>query len=165
MVRKVFYSFHFANDFWRTQQVRNMGSLEGQPLCTPNAWEEVKKQGNDSIERWIDANMKGKSCVVVLVGSETASRPWVTREIIKGWNAGKGVVGIRIHRLLNNEGKPSIMGGSPFENIDIGDTGKKLSSVVQLIDPPGVDSKAVYSSISNGIEGWIESAILIRNRN
>ena len=42
--------------------------------------EEVKRKGKASIEKWIDDNMYGKSCVVVLVGSETANRPWVIRE-------------------------------------------------------------------------------------
>lgn len=46
MARNVFFSFHFKNDFWRTQQVRNIGALDGQNLYTPNEWEEVKKKGN-----------------------------------------------------------------------------------------------------------------------
>lgn len=29
MARNVFFSFHFSNDFWRTQQVRNIGALDG----------------------------------------------------------------------------------------------------------------------------------------
>jgi hypothetical protein len=163
MARKVFFSFHFANDFWRTQQVRNMGSLEGQSLCTPNAWEEVKKKGPDSIERWIDDNMYGKSCVIVLVGAGTAERAWVRREIVKGWDAGKGVVGIRIDKLLDNDGRPSTAGNNPFDSINYGNTGRKLSSIVKLITPSGSDSKAVYASISSGIERWIEEAISIRN--
>src|SRR3546814_5904094 len=108
MARRVFFSFHFANDFWRTQQVRNIGALEGQSLCTANAWEEVKRKGKASIEKWIDDNMYGKSCVVVLVGSETANRPWVIREIVKGWDAGKGVVGIRRSEEHTSE-LPSLM--------------------------------------------------------
>jgi hypothetical protein len=162
MPRKVFFSFHFANDFWRTQQIRNMGALDGQALCTPNAWEEVKRKGVASIEKWIDDNIYGKSCVVVLVGSETASRPWVRREIVKGWDAGKGVIGIRINKLLDIESKSAPSGTNPFDYIGYGDTQKKLSSIVQLITPSGADSKAVYASIQDGIEGWIEDAIAIR---
>ena len=52
MTRHVFFSFHFANDFWRTQQVRNIDSLEGQTLCSANDWEEVKCKGDASIEKW-----------------------------------------------------------------------------------------------------------------
>lgn len=165
MARRVFFSFHFDGDFWRTQQVRNIGALEGQTVCTANAWEEVKRKGKDSIEKWIDDNMYGKSCVVVLVGSETADRPWVIREIVKGWDAGKGVVGIRINKLLDSDGKSGSAGGNPFDKINYGSSGKKLSSIVRLIDPSGSDSKSVYASIAAGIEGWIEDAISIRNKN
>jgi hypothetical protein len=165
MARRVFFSFHFANDFWRTQQVRNMGSLEGQTFCTPNAWEEVKRKGKDRIEEWIDDNMYGKSCVVVLVGSETAERPWVRREIVKGWDANKGVLGIRINKLLGQNGLACSAGTNPFEKINYGDTGKKLSSIAPLFTPTGADSKAVYASIRDNIEDWIERAIAIRAAN
>ncbi|RMX18076.1 TIR domain-containing protein [Vandammella animalimorsus] len=161
MKRNVFFSFHFKNDFWRTQQVRNINALEGQAIYTPNAWEDVKKKGDDAIEEWIDKNLKGKSCVVVLVGSETSKRQWVLREIVKGWNAGKGVVGIRINKLLDSSGQASIAGGNPFDEINFVNN-TKLSSVVRLFTPSGLDSKSVYASISNEIEGWIEDAIRIR---
>jgi hypothetical protein len=49
-----------------------------------NDWEEVKRKGSASIEKWIDDQMHGKTCVVVLVGAETANRPWVIHEISKG---------------------------------------------------------------------------------
>lgn len=165
MARRVFFSFHFDNDYWRTQQVRNIGALEGQAVCTPNAWEEIKRKGDASIEKWIDENLNGKSCVVVLVGSQTANRPWVITEISKGWNAGKGVVGIRIDKLLDSGGKSATAGSNPFDKVTFNKSQKLLSSVVKLITPTGSDSKAVYASISSGIEGWIEEAIKIRNAN
>ncbi|MBJ9592220.1 TIR domain-containing protein [Burkholderia seminalis] len=165
MTRRVFFSFHFDNDYWRTQQIRNMGALEGQSLCTPNAWEEVKRKGNAAIEKWIADNMDGKSCVVVLVGSQTANRPWVQHEIVKAWNDKRGVLGIRVDRLLDRNSQTSAAGANPFDAITFRNSSRKLSSVVPLITPKGNDSKAVYASISNGIEKWIEEAIAIRNRN
>ncbi|RAI62152.1 molecular chaperone Tir [Pseudomonas fluorescens] len=160
MARNVFFSFHFDLDCWRTQQVRNMGVLKGQKLYTPNAWEEVKRKGKDAIECWIDENMQDKTCVVVLVGSQTSQRPWVRQEIIKGWNAGKGVLGIRIHSLLDDKQQPSQPGADPFNVISLGQ--QKLSSQVKLVTPSGTDSKAVYASIQQNIESWIENAIQIR---
>ncbi|WP_421937368.1 TIR domain-containing protein [Phenylobacterium sp.] len=165
MARRVFFSFHFANDFWRTQQVRNINALEGQALCTPNAWEEVKRKGSASIEKWIDDNLYGKSCVVVLVGSETASRPWVRHEIVKGWDAGKGVLAIRVHKLLNNNGVAATAGDNPLDKITFGNTTRKLSAVAPLKAPAGADSKAAYATIKDNIEAWIEEAIAIRNAN
>ena len=165
MPRRVFFSFHFANDFWRTQQVRNINALEGQSLCNANAWEEVKRKGEDSIKKWIADNMNGKSCVVVLVGSDTASRRWVTHEISKGWNDGKGVLGIRIHNLLDSGGSPARAGADPMANVTFtGKAGTSLSGIAPLKNPAGADSKAVYASICNNIESWIEEAIAIRNK-
>ncbi len=161
-MRNVFFSFHFQNDFWRTQQVRQMGNLLGQPLCRPNEWEEVKRKGDASIERWIDESLERKTCVIVLVGSETSERKWVRREIEKGWNAGKGVLGIRIHQLLDQNSTASAAGANPFESFTFGAQKRNLASIVPLVSPPGQDSKQVYGSIRDGIEDWIERAIAIR---
>lgn len=164
MARRVFFSFHFANDYWRTQQVRNINALEGNAICTPNAWEEIKKKGNAQIEKWIADNMTGKSCVVVLVGAETANRKWVTHEISRAWNDNRGVLGIRINRLLNSSGESSVAGANPFENVTFTGSGKTLAGTVPLKTPAGTTSKEVYASITANIETWIEEAIAIRNK-
>lgn len=160
MARKVFFSFHFGNDFWRTQQVRNINALEGNPIVTANAWEEVKRKGDAAIKTWIDSEMAGRSCAIVLVGSQTASRPWVKYEIQKAWVDGRGVLGIRIHSLLDHSASSSTAGANPFSGITVGTT--KLGDVVPLKTPSGADSKAVYASIAANIETWIEDAIKLR---
>lgn len=162
MARRVFFSFHFANDYWRTQQVRNINALEGQALATPNAWEEIKRKGDASIKKWIDDNMSGKGCVVVLVGSQTASRPWVIHEISKGWNDGKGVLGIRIDKLLDAKGQSSTAGPNPFSKVNFTGSQRTLADVAPLKAPAGTDSKGAYASIASNIEAWIEEAIKIR---
>ena len=90
-------SFHFGNDVMRVQQIRNIGALEGNEPVSVNTWEKVKRKGKASIEKWIDDNMKYRSCVVVLVGEDTANRPWIKHEIKKAWKDGKGLFGIYIH--------------------------------------------------------------------
>ncbi len=75
--RQIFYSFHFDKDVFRVQQIRNMGALEENKPVSPNDWETVKKGGDAAIEKWIDDNMKNRSCVVVLIGEDTYKRPWV----------------------------------------------------------------------------------------
>jgi hypothetical protein len=162
MARKVFFSFHFDNDFWRTQQVRNMNALEGNPLATPNGWETVKRSGDAAVKKWIDAELNGRSCAIVLIGSQTAERKWVKYEIEKAWNNGRGVLGIRIHGLLGKDGLTCTAGPNPFDSFTISNGTKKLSSAVPLKNPAGHDSKAVYGSIANNIEVWIEEAIKVR---
>ena len=152
MARRVFFSFHFANDFWRTQQVRNMNSLEGQALCSANDWEEVKRRGDASIKKWIDDEMHGKTCVVVLVGAETATRPWVIHEISKGWNDKRGVLGIRIEKLLGTDSRGSVAGANPFTKVTFTGTTRTLAEVARLKVPIGADSKAAYTSIVNNVD-------------
>jgi len=99
MVRRVFFSFHFDNDVMRVQLVRNMGALEGNEPISVNDWETVKRGEEPSIKRWIENTMKDCDCIIVLIGSETANRPWVDYEIRKAWEMKKGILGIYIHNL------------------------------------------------------------------
>lgn len=163
MARKVFTSFHYVPDNWRANQVRNMGKIEGNSVVTSNKWEEVTNGGNSAIEKWIDDNINGKSCVVVFVGEKTAGRKWIKHEIKKAWEDGKGLVGIHIHNLKDSDGNQSEKGRNPFEDFNIGD--KKLSSIVKCYNPPYSTSKYVYENIEENIEDWIEEAIKIRNEN
>lgn len=151
----VFYSFHFDNDVMRVQQIRNIGSIEGNAPTTPNEWEQLKRTGKKAVESWIDQNMKYKRCIIVLIGSDTAGRPWVEHEIIKAWNDGKALLGIHIHNLKCPRNGTSRKGRNPFDLIKFAD-GRKLSSVVPCYDPSPINS---YREISNNIAGWIDHAI------
>ena len=157
MAHRSFFSFHFSYDHWRAGQVRNMGVVEGNTPISSNDWEAVKKQGDGAITRWISDNMKNRGSVIVLVGEQTASRPWVDYEIRKGWDDGKNVVGIRIHGLENSKGNTGTRGGNPFAKIKL-TNGQMLSAYVVLHDPSGSNSKAVYATIKNNIEGWVDGA-------
>ena len=75
--RQVFYSFHYSRDNWVASQIRNIGVVEGNKPVSDNDWEEVANKGDESIKRWIDSQMNMRSCLIVLVGAETASRKWV----------------------------------------------------------------------------------------
>lgn len=161
MGRKVFFSFHYKPDNWRASQVRNMGVVEGNQAVSDNDWESVTKGGDSAIEKWIDEQMKGKSCVVVLIGSETAGRKWIKHEIKKAWEAKKGVVGIYVHNLKNKDSEQSTKGSNPFDGITI--DGKKLSDTVKAYDPPYSTSTNVYDHIKSNIDGWVEKAIEIRD--
>ena len=162
MARRVFTSFHYAPDNWRASQVRNMGKIEGNSVVSANQWEEVTKGGNKAIEKWIDDNMSGKSCVIVLVGENTAGRKWIKYEIEKAWNEGRGVLGIHIHNLKNSIGNQASKGRNPFEDFSV--NGKNLSSIVKCYNPPFTKSTYVYDYIKENIENWIEEAIDIRNK-
>ena len=160
MTRRVFYSFHYADDAWRASQVRNMGVVEGNRPATDNDWESVKAGGNRA-KAWIDRQLHRRSCAVVLVGSSTAGRKWINYEIDKAWRDGKGVVGIHIHGLQDQRGRTSPKGQNPFETFSIG--GQAMSSIVECYDPPGRHSNARHDWISAYLARMIENAINIRN--
>ena len=158
--RQVFYSFHFNYDVMRVQQIRNIGAIEDNQPVAANDWEKIKKSGDEAIKNWIADNMDYRSCVVVLVGEDTANRPWVKYEIKKAWKDEKGLVGIYIHNLKDpNTGKSS-KGTNPFEQFTVGE--KKLSNIVKCYNP---DSSDAYNDIKNNLEDWIEEAIKIRHNN
>ena len=96
MARRVFFSFHYKPDNWRASQVRNAGVVEGNNAVADNAWEEITSGGDKAIQKWIDDQLSGRSCAVVLIGRQTANRKWIDYEIKKAWNDKKGLVGIYI---------------------------------------------------------------------
>ena len=165
MARRVFYSFHYKPDSWRAAMVRNIGSIEGNRPASDNDWETVKKGGDPAIRRWIAGQMKYRSCTVVLVGANTANRKWINHEIIESWNEGMGVAGIRIHGLEDSNGNTSASGGNPFEFIRLGNSGKRLSSIVKCYNPKGRTSKERYAWISQHLANAVEEAIRIRKEN
>ena len=161
--RKAFYSFHYIPDCVRASQVRNIGVVEGNSPASDNDWETVKKGGDAKIQEWIDEQLKGRSCTIVLVGENTANRKWIDYEIHKSWNDGKGLVGINIHNLKNFKSEQGTKGKNPFEHITMQRDNAKLSTIVKCYDPPYSDSKNVYAYISSNLASWIEEAIKIRN--
>lgn len=163
--RNCFYSFHYLPDNWRAATVRNIGAIDGNKPTSDNNWETVKKGGDTAIKKWIADEMAGKSCIVVLIGSNTAGRKWINHEIIKGWDDGKGVVGIHIHGLKDSNGNVSTKGDNPFDSITHGKTGKKLSSIVKSYNPAGSDSQERYDWIKTHLANAVEEAIKIRNEN
>ena len=162
MTRRVFYSFHYKPDCSRAAQVRNMGVVDGNKPASDNDWETIKKGGDEAIKKWINEQLSGKSCAVVLIGEKTAGRKWINYEIEKAWNDEKGVVGVYIHKLKDLDGNQSKKGNNPFENFKVDD--KALSSIVKAYNPPYSDSKEVYNYIKNNLSEWIEEAIEIRGK-
>lgn len=158
MKRQVFYSFHYANDVMRVQQIRNIGMVEGNTPASPNEWEQVKRSGDGAIKKWIDDNMKYRSCVIVLIGSETASRPWVQYEIKKAWSDGKGLMGVYIHNIRDPRTGTCSKGANPFVQFTL--NGKNFADIVPCYDPKSWDA---YNDIRYNLDSWIENAIRVRN--
>ena len=96
-----------------------MGVVEGNSPASDNDWEAVTRGGDTAIRNWINGQIRGKSCAVVLIGSRTAGRKWIKYEIEQAWNDGKGLLGIYIHNLKNRLGHQSTKGNNPFSGFTV----------------------------------------------
>ncbi|BBZ49099.1 TIR domain-containing protein [Mycobacterium heidelbergense] len=152
MAKTVFYSFHYERDVHRVQLVRNIDALEGQPLLNSQAWETVRSRGRHAIERWIDDQMRYKRAVVVLVGQETADRPWVQYEIQKAWRDRKPLLGICVHGL-SSFGDVDQPGPDPFKAAGLGYVG------IPIFDPTRTDSQATYAALRTNLAAWSDRGI------
>lgn len=158
MVRKVFFSFHYEKDSVRVSQVRNSKvtkkDLETAGYIDAVDWEEIKRGGEKAIKEWIAKNLKGTSVTVVLIGTETANRPWVQYEIEESYNKGNGMLGIYIHNCKDFEGKTCTKGTNPFAKFHFTDeNGHKtyLSEIYSTYDWLNDDG---YSNLGE----WVEAA-------
>ena len=117
-MRRVFFSFHYQNDYWRVQNVMNCQVVsrkyQSNKFLRAQEWEKVKRQGDTNIKRWIREQMHGASVLCVLIGSKTASRRWVKFEIQEARNQNMGLLGVFIHGIENARGETTIKGEDPF---------------------------------------------------
>ncbi len=160
MRRPIFLSFCYKDDVFRVQQIIKMGVVEGQQLLSPNDFETVKRRGDAAIKNWIDDQLKNKQCLVVLIGSNTANRPYVQYEIKKAHEKNMPMFGIYIHDMKDINGNKSIKGENPFIKALGFDYGYKCIDPINYSLYP----LSTYNIIESNISSWIEDAIS-RNRN
>ena len=77
MPRKFSYSFLYIPDNWRVSKIRNIGAIEGNNPAADNDWETITKGGDNIIKEWIENQMQGRTCAIILAGSNTANRKWI----------------------------------------------------------------------------------------
>ncbi|MBI2193349.1 MAG: TIR domain-containing protein [Planctomycetes bacterium] len=157
MARRVFFSFHYEADIWRAGQVRNSWitkvDREDAGFWDAASWEAVKRQGDEAIKRWINRQLDGTSVTIVLIGSETASRPYVQYEIEKSYEKRNGLVGVFIHNMRDRYQQTAIRGQNPLDAFWVQQDGKKayLSQMFSTYD-------YVRDDGYNNIADWVEEA-------
>jgi MTH538 TIR-like domain (DUF1863) len=116
MARRVFFSFHYERDIWRTNVVRNSGIVEGSAAAgfhDASLWEEAKKKGDAEVKKLIDKGLGGTSVTVVLIGAETSGRKFVDYEIEQSIARGNGLLGIYISGIKDKDGRTEVQGQAP----------------------------------------------------
>ncbi|OGI95100.1 hypothetical protein A2917_01770 [Candidatus Nomurabacteria bacterium RIFCSPLOWO2_01_FULL_42_17] len=117
MARKIFFSFHYARDSWRVQNVRQSGSIakfDKTPFYDKATWEKIKLGGDEAIKNWINDQLKGTSVTVVLIGAETYKRRWVKYEINRTIEDGRGLIGVYIGGIKDQNGNTEDLGPNPL---------------------------------------------------
>lgn len=161
MVRTVFFSFHFKRDAWRAGQVRNswltQPDRESAGFIQGSEWEDLERQGDAAIRRWIDDQLKGTSVTAVLIGKETSERRWVNYEIKESVKKGNGLVGIYIDNIKDKNGLQDTRGINPLTQHRFSDTGRRFSDVYKTYD-------WVLGNGYGNFGDWIEEAADIAGR-
>lgn len=116
MARRVFFSFHYEDDIWRANQVRNSNVVVGVKCAgffDHSEYQEAKKKSSDELKRLIQRKISGTSVTVVLIGSKTANRRYVKYEIAQSIVHKNGLLGIYIHHLKDQRGNTTARGAKP----------------------------------------------------
>jgi len=109
MARRVFFSFKYE-DVSRAMVVRNSWVTQGKQAAgfiDAADFEDLERQGDPAIKRWIDGQLEGTSVTAVLVGSKTCNSRWVKYEINKSIERGNGLLGIDISKIKDLQGNTS----------------------------------------------------------
>lgn len=159
MVRRVFFSFHYKNDVWRANQVRNSRitkeDREAAGFIDSAEFEEIQSKGEEAIKKWIDEQLKNTSVTIVLIGSDTSNRKYVRYELQKSFEKGNAIIGIYIHNLRDNGGNISSKGDTLFGEIGKDKEGNSLyyhnvmKGTYDYVNDKGYDN----------LGKWIEDAI------
>ncbi|WP_248741639.1 MULTISPECIES: TIR domain-containing protein [unclassified Pseudomonas] len=106
MARKVFFSFQYE-DVHRAMNVRNSNVIASDQkvgFIDKADFEEVERQGDAAIKRWITDQLHGTSVTVVLVGATTDKSKWVKYEIEQSIARGNGILTIDISKIADLKG-------------------------------------------------------------
>lgn len=152
MTRHVFFSFHYERDSWRVNQVRNAWVTQdrgARGYVDSAKWEDIKRHGEQAIQAWIARELAYTSVTAVLIGNETASRPWVQYEISESINRGNGLLGIWLNGIKDQNQILDPPGQNPFDLLHY--NGRPLSKFYRTYSWTRDNG---YGNIGN----WIEKA-------
>jgi hypothetical protein len=114
-MRHVYFSFHYE-DIWKVNQIRNSGVVGGSKsagFADRSLWEEAKEKSRQALEKLIAEGLEGTSVTAVLIGSQTASRPWVKYEIMESIKRRSALLGVHINKVPDRNKRTANRGRAP----------------------------------------------------
>lgn len=157
MARKVFFSFHYKNDVWRANQVRNSWVTQGKEAAgfiDSVDFEKIEKEGDAAIKKWIDNQLAGTSVTVVLVGSDTSNRSYVKYELQKSYERGNGILAVHINQLKDKDGNTSSKGNTTFGELGKDKDGNSIYFFQIAKEHDYVDDNG-YKNLGNWIDRYV----------
>ena len=160
MARRVFFSFQYEDvakvmvvrNSWRFQGIESAGFID------KAEFEEIQRQGDQSIKNWIDRQLEGTSVTAVLIGFDTSRSFWVNYEIEQSIERGNGLLGIFINQINALGIATTFRGSNPLENHQV-----KMNPYSLLYK--ATDCYKTYDWINddgyNNIGKWVEEAAQI----
>lgn len=155
-------SYHHDADRARAARIAKSARLQAQPLVDDDTWNLLTRQGEHTVQRAIDRTLETRACLIVLISRFTRGRRWINYEIVRAWNQKKGVLGIHVHNIADDEGGTGMKGPSPFQDFDLVNGCGKLSSLAPVHEAPFRDPGIALSYVANNLDDWIDEAIKIR---
>ena len=123
--RRVFFSFHYQQDVWRVNQVRNSwryrheSEREAEGFYDGSIWERSKREGDESLKALIREGIKNTSVTYVLAGTHTYQRRWVRYEIARSIVKGNGLLTVKIYNMRDRSSYTRMEGPNPLEYMGV----------------------------------------------
>lgn len=128
-----FFSFHYKDDIWRVNAVRNSWVTRRDPgkagFFDSSLWEAARTTGDAAVMRLIDRALEGSEVTVVLIGESTHRSRWVRYEIEQSLERNNGLIGVYIDNIRDSHGRISPVGRSPFDDVEVFDGGPTLARI------------------------------------
>ena len=162
-MRKVFFSFHYANDINRAMVVRNSWVTQERVAAgfiDKAEFECIKKTGTEAVHKWIDKQLENTSVTVVLIGEETLKRPFVKYEICESIKKGNGLIGVFIHKVKDMKTKETSLKGNAHSVI--GQYSDGSSAYFDVVCDGLYDY--IEDNRYDNLGKWIEKAAKAHNR-
>jgi len=165
MARCVFFSFHYQRDIFRVNTVRNhfvtKGGYNVSGYRDRSLWEKAKSTNPLALKRMINGALDGTTVTVVLIGAETADRPWIQYEIEKSYKRGNGLLGIYIHNIRCALTRQThFKGRNPFDNYSVAKP-SPFSRMAKIQVPMSILHPTydwVFDNGYNNFNTWVENA-------
>lgn len=120
-IRRTFFSFHFQPDNQRAEVVQQSwltkDDRQAAGFFDGSAFETKKRTSEDALKEFLTEQLKGTSVTCVLVGSQTAFRPWVRYELVRSFYRGNGLLAIYVHNIRDWSKQPAAEGPNPFAHL------------------------------------------------